>query len=113
MPDLPPAALEAIADTVRAVVAADEQRLAALGADSDLYVWTRDYGRHGAVKLVMPPGAPSEWPIDAVDVHDGSKHVEIGMWTREEGRSDLTLEVELRETEPGAWQARILDLHVL
>jgi hypothetical protein len=113
MAELPSAALVAIEDAVQAVVAADERRLAALGADSDLYVWTRDYGAHGDVKLVIPPGAPSEWPIDAVDVHDGTKNVEIGMWTREEGRSDLTLEIELRETEPEVWQARILNLHVL
>jgi hypothetical protein len=114
MADLPPAALQAIEDAVRAVAAADERRLAAMGADaSELYTWTREYGAYGAVHLVVPPGSPSEWPIDAVDVVDGTKHVEVGMWTREEGRSDLTLEIELRETGSGAWEARILDLHVL
>jgi hypothetical protein len=31
----------------------------------------------------------------------------------QEGRSDLSLELELREAEPGAWETRVLDLHVL
>ena len=61
----------------------------------------------------MPPGAPTEWRLDATDVQDGSKHVAVEMWTREEGRSDLTLELELRAVEPDRWQVRVLDLHVL
>jgi len=114
MADLPPAALAAIEEAVRAVAAADEQRLATLGADaSELYTWTREYGAHGTVHVVVPPGGPNEWQIDAVDVVDGTKHVAIEMWTREEGRSDLTLEVELRETGSDEWHVRILDLHVL
>jgi 7,8-dihydro-6-hydroxymethylpterin-pyrophosphokinase len=41
------------------------------------------------------------------------KHVAVGMWTRQEQRSDLTLELHLHRDEGERWQARILDLHVL
>lgn len=43
---------------------------------------------------------------------DGRKHVAVEMWTKQEGRSDLTLELHLREVAPDAWEPRILDLHV-
>jgi hypothetical protein len=110
----PRAALHAIEDAVRAVVAHDDERLGVIAADvGDLYVWTREYGSRGTVDLVMPPGSVEEWAVDFRDVADGSKHVVVDMWTRQEGRSDLSLELELRETAPGAWEARLLDLHVL
>ncbi len=76
-------------------------------------MWTRDYGTYGDVELVIPPGAPAEWTIDTVDVLDGSKSVDVEMWTKQEGRSDLTLELELREVAPGEWEPRILNLHVM
>jgi 7,8-dihydro-6-hydroxymethylpterin-pyrophosphokinase len=37
----------------------------------------------------------------------------VGMWTRQEGRSDLTLELHLHRDDEGRWRPRILDLHVL
>ena len=79
----------------------------------DLYVWTRQYGSHGAVDLVMPPGSVDEWPLDICDVNDGSKHVIVDMWTEQEGRSDLSLELALCEAATDAWETRVLNLHVL
>ena len=46
-------------------------------------------------------------------MHDGGKHVAVAMWTLQEGRSDLTLEIRLHSDANGRWRPRILDLHVL
>ena len=113
MQALPPEAYEALSEAVRAVVERDQERLAAIAPDmGDLYVWTREYGSHG-VDLVLPPGEPDTWEIDAMDTVDGTKHVEVAMWTRQEGRSDLTLELTLSPGDGRSWQVRILNLHVL
>jgi hypothetical protein len=114
MASLSPDALLAIEEAVQAVVDHDHERLALLAPDAgDLYVWTRDYGRHGVVDLVVPPGTAEHWDIHSTEQHDGGKHVAVGMWTRQEGRSDLTLEVQLDRDNHGRWRPRILDLHVL
>ena len=114
MAQLPTAALHAIEEAVRAVVGHDRERLRVIAADvGDLYVWTRQHGSHDTVDLVMPPGSVDEWPLDICDVNDGSKHVIVDMWTEQEGRSDLSLELELREAPTDVWETRVLDLHVL
>ena len=61
----------------------------------------------------MPPGPPTQWLIGTIDMTDGGKSVDVGMWTKQEGRSDLTLELELHEVGPDQWKATIHDLHVL
>jgi hypothetical protein len=114
MTSLSPAALLAVEEAVRAVVDHDDERLALLAPDvDDLYLWTRAYGSQGVVELVMPPGTAGDWDIDSTDLHDGGKHVAVGLWTRQEGRSDLTLEVDLHCDDHGRWRPRIRDLHVL
>ena len=106
--------LAAVEKAVRAVVDRVDERLALMAPDSaDLYLWTRDYGSYGDVELVMPPGTPRDWDIDWTDMRDGGKHVAVAMWTRQEGRSDLTLELDLHRDDHGSWPTRILDLHVL
>jgi hypothetical protein len=108
------ALLLAVEEAVRAVVDRDHERLALMAPDAgDLYLWTPDYGSYGDVELVMPPGASHEWDIDWIDKRDGGKDVAVGMWTRQEGRSDLTLELHLHRDDEGRWRPRILDLHVL
>ena len=78
---------------MRAVVGRDHERLRVIAPDvGDLYMWTRDYGTYGDVELVMPPGPPAEWSIETVDVVDGNKSVDVEMWTKQEGRSDLALQ---------------------
>jgi hypothetical protein len=114
MAELTPGALRAVEDAVRAVVARDDERLRVVAPDAgDLFKWTRDYGAYGDVELVLPPGTPAQWSIDTTDVFDGRKHLAIEMWTREEGRSDLTLELHLQQVAPDEWEPRVLDLHVL
>jgi hypothetical protein len=110
-----PEALAAVEEAVRAVVEHDNGRLSRMAADlgDDLYMWTRDYGDYGDVDLVMPPGEPSEWSINWTDVYDGRKHVAVDMWTRQEGHSDLTLELHLTPEDTGRWRPHILNLHVL
>jgi len=114
MASLSPAALVAVEEAVRAVVDHADERLALLAEDvGDLYAWTRNYGSHGVVDLVVPPGTAKDWDIDSTNLHDGGKHVAVGLWTRQEGRSDLTLELLLHCDEHGRWRPRIVDLHVL
>jgi hypothetical protein len=114
MTGLSPAALLAVEEAVRAVVDHDDERLALWAADAgDLYVWTRDYGSHGVVELVVPSGAAEDWDIHSTDLDDGGKHVAVGLWTRQEGRSDLTLELVLHCDGHGRWRPRIVGLHVL
>jgi hypothetical protein len=40
-------------------------------------------------------------------------HVAAPLWTREEGRSDLTLELELTEFAPEAYETAVENIHVL
>ena len=89
--------LAAIADAVEAVVERDPTRLVGLVGDGDadaLYSWTRDYGAWDQVELVRPPGAPREWPLRATEIagQPPQVHVVVPMWTRQEGRSDLSVE---------------------
>jgi hypothetical protein len=114
MAGLTPGALRAVEYAVQAVVAHDNDRLRVVApGPADLFKWTRDYRSKGDVQLVLPPGAPAEWSIETTDMFDGRKHLAVEMWTEQEGRSDLTLELHLREVAPDEWEPRILDLHVL
>jgi hypothetical protein len=64
------ASLLAVEEAVRAIVDCDDQRLALIADDvGDVFLWTRDYGSHGAVELVMPPGPSRDWDIDS-DQHE-------------------------------------------
>ena len=69
-----------------------------------------EYGR-----TLVEPGA--DWwnqvtvtPIDAGD--RAAFHVAAPLWTVEEGRSDLTLELRLAESAPGVYESEVLDFHV-
>jgi hypothetical protein len=68
------------------------------------------YGR----TLVSPD---DEWwslvDVTEIAVERNAFHVAAPMWTVEEGRSDLTLELRLRQTSAGIFESEILDLHVL
>ena len=50
-------------------------------------------------------------PIDAGD--RGAFHVAAPLWTEEEGRSDLTVELRLIESATQVYEAEVLDIHVL
>jgi hypothetical protein len=70
----------------------------------------RDYGR----KLVMPPSDPFNL-LDVIQVEDAAPpcwSVRMPLWTVEEGRSDLSLELTI--TENGSdYTVELDDIHVL
>ncbi|HEX6533454.1 MAG TPA: hypothetical protein VF041_02585 [Gemmatimonadaceae bacterium] len=67
------------------------------------------YGR----RLTVPP-ADAEPPLDVVPHDDGGGwSVDVPLWTVEEGRSDLTLQLTVRRGEKGDHRIEIDDLHVL
>lgn len=70
----------------------------------------REYGR----LLVLPP---AEWwrtvTMTPLVGSPTSVHLAAPLWTAEEGRSDLTLELRMVESIPGVFDAEILDLRVL
>ena len=69
-----------------------------------------DYGR----QLVIPPDEAFEL-MDVVEVRDAQPprwSITMPLWTREEGRSDLSLELTLSGDQK-AFRIEIDDLHVL
>lgn len=81
-------------------------RLSAL----DLRNAIRDYGR----TLTMPPDRVFE-TLDVLVVESDETptwYVPIDLWTAEEGRSDLTLELTMMKAED-RWLVELDDLHVL
>jgi hypothetical protein len=106
--DLQQDELEAVVDAVRATVDRDVETLTAIGAfesGSDPYVWVEE-------PLRLPPGDPREWPISFVRLEDGWYAVDVDMWN-DTGRSDLTLQLELRRAHDGTLRTSFEDLHVL
>jgi hypothetical protein len=62
------------------------------------------------------PAAPIEELLDIVEVEGSSLKswsVNLPLWTNEEGRSDLTLEMRFIESEAAIYAVEIDDLHVL
>jgi hypothetical protein len=101
---------------VRAVIERERPTLEAMGAcdHGDPYEFTREYGRWGEVHLVMPPGNPRAWVINVTRADDDEWVViAVEMWTREEGRSDLTLELELERQPDGRLRSQFHNLHVM
>lgn len=76
----------------------------------DLTEAVRDYGR----TLIEPP--PDAYrDLDVIAVRDSSHptwSVRAPLWSREEGRSDLTLELTITR-DGDRWDVEIDDLHVL
>jgi hypothetical protein len=116
--------LAAVERTVRALVAHDVAWLEAIGAydgQSDPYVWTRDYGRWDHVDLAVPPGQPASWegsvirsdPQAASEAGADPAYVVVDMWTAQEGRSDLSLELDLAAGPDGSVSTRFRGLHVM
>ena len=69
-----------------------------------------DYGR----RLVLPPeasGPRSVVEIEGSNPEQWSAYVDL--WTAEEGRSDLTLELTLTESSRDLYEVQIDNIHVL
>jgi hypothetical protein len=85
----------------------DSRRLTA----TEIAEGVREYGR----TLIMPPESAFE-NLDVIEV-SGAKpkewSVNLHLWTVEEGRSDLTLELTLRENGKEIYDAEIDNIHVL
>ena len=69
---------------------------------------------YGRTLASIPPDSLDR--LDVVQI-EGSEpaafHVLVEMWTEEEGRSDLTLELRMTDLYGGAYDVEVLDLHVL
>ena len=71
----------------------------------------REYGG----RLVLPPDDVFD-NLDVVEVkgvQPGELSVNVSLWTAEEGRSDLTLELTLRESGKEIYDVEIDNIHVL
>ena len=71
----------------------------------------RDYGRR-----IIPPPDGAELLVDVVPITAAEPpawSVNVPLWTAEEGRSDLTLELTVRTGPDGEYAVEIDDLHVL
>lgn len=71
----------------------------------------KDYGR----RLVMPPESAYSQLIDMVFVEASAPSqwsIEMPLWTREEGQSDLSIELTVTQAEV-AFDVQIDDIHVL
>ncbi len=54
--------------------------------------------------------------IEIVPIDDGDEarfFAAVPLWTEQEGRSDLTLELRVSELAPDVFNTEVLDLHVL
>lgn len=70
-----------------------------------------DYGH----RLVMPPIDSLNYP-DVVTIRNSNPvkwSVNLNLWTIEEGRSDLTLELTLTDSPDDLYLVEVDDLHVL
>jgi hypothetical protein len=109
--------LAALVRFVRALVDHDESVLRESGAyddGGDPYMFTRHWRRWDHVDLIMPPGEPKTWEMGVF--RDGSTlpaAIAFDMFTAQEGRSDLTLEVHLVGGVDGAPTVRFASLHVM
>ena len=100
--------LRVVAAAVRAVVSRERTALERMGAYEDgaqPYVWVEG-------ELRVPPGEPRSWSIYFVRLDDETCAVDVDMWT-EEGRSDLTLQLEVVRAPDGALRVSFEGLHVL
>jgi hypothetical protein len=72
----------------------------------------RDYGR----ELTNEPGGKCSWR-ERVEIRSPENRegwsLYVDLWTVEEGRSDLTLELTVWESADGGLEVEIDDLHVL
>jgi hypothetical protein len=91
--------LAALVRFVRALVDHDEAVLREAGAyddGGDPYMFTRGWRLWDHVDLIMPPGEPKTWEMDVYrEAATLPAAIVFDMFTVQEGRSDLTLQVDL------------------
>jgi hypothetical protein len=78
-------------------------------SDADIEGAVKEYGR----ELVMPPSEGYQlMNATPIKTQTGGWSIAMPLWTAEEGRSDLTLELTIAPTAEG-YRVEIDDLHVL
>jgi hypothetical protein len=116
--NLSPAQRACIVEAVQAVVRRDVERVRELmyspwreHADA-FWTWADEYGDHGRLELVMPPGEIEDWDLYVLDL-DGCLAVHVEMWAEGVGQTDLTLDLELYTNEDGSARAELRDMHMM
>ncbi len=67
-------------------------------------------------ELIMPPEADFEDSMDVIEIMNSNPRawsVRYNLWTKEEGRSDLTIELTLIDNEGNNWIVEVDNIHVL
>jgi hypothetical protein len=108
--------LAALVRFVRALVDHDEAVLREAGAydHGDPYEFTRRWRLWDHVDLIMPPGEPRTWQMDVYRREEAlPASIDFDMFTVQEGRSELTLAVDLLAGADGAPLVRFGSLHVM
>lgn len=78
---------------------------------SDLQGAVADYGR---TLVPLPPEALESLDVVAIDgAVRPTVSVVVDLWTEEDGRSDLSIELRLANTDAGAVEVEVVDLRVL
>ena len=78
---------------------------------ADLEHAVREYGR---TLSVPPPGSePALVVVEIRNARPRAWFVDVPLWSREEGRSDLTLQLRLVAAPAGGYRVELEDLHVL
>jgi len=112
--DLPDGFRAPIADLVNALVRGDfasldrDGRSGRVGADG----LRRSIVKYGRTLTGLPDEAYDLADAGTVDARPGEWWIVVPMWTVEEGRSDLSLELAARPT-PDGHRFEVTDLHVL
>jgi hypothetical protein len=108
--------LAALVRFMRALVDHDEAVLREAGAydQGDPYEFTRRWRLWDHVDLIMPPGEPRTWQMHVYRREEAlPASIDFDMFTVQEGRSDLTLEVDLLAGADGGPVVRFGSLHVM
>jgi hypothetical protein len=109
--------LAAVVRVVQALVDHDTDHLRPTGAyddGGDPYLFTHHWRLWDHVDLVTPPGDPRTWIRGVVRGADNLwVALDIDMWTKQEGRSDLTLSIDLKTESDGQVTVLFRSLRVM
>jgi hypothetical protein len=73
----------------------------------------RSISEYGRVLVAPDAGWWELVQVTPVEVEPGTLHVAAPLWTEEDGRSDLTVELELKRSPDETFRASLLDIHAL
>jgi len=109
-------AKKTVEEVLRFIVAQDYESLLQLAPDSRVTAAEVEKAITEYRCRPVMPAAPIEELLDVVEVKGSrpkSWSVNLPLWTKEEGRSGLTLEMRFTESEAAIYSVEIDDLHVL